>query len=110
MNVPRIKRFSDGNRSELDIVAKILREPEGQLIIMMPENKFAAKFDDGDEPMEFNYIVPSVTWDAMLWRGTCFEGRKRRPQERWRKKRKKGKRNPIELFFLKGSQARGDCA
>src|SRR5208337_3030666 len=26
MNVSRIKRFSDGNRSKLDIVAKILRE------------------------------------------------------------------------------------
>jgi len=81
------------------------------LIIMMSENKFSTtEFDDADGPGKSDCIIPAENWDTMLWRKACFEGRKRRPQDRWRKKHSRGKRKPTELFFLKGSQARGGCA
>jgi len=68
------------------------------LVIMMSENEFfAVEFDDVDEPLESIRFIPPEAWGAMAY----FKSRKRRPQERWRKKREKGKRKPSELFFLK---------
>jgi len=76
----------------------------------MSENKFSAAEFDADEPIESDCILSTENWDTILWREARFEGRKRRPQDRWRKKHSRGKRKPTGLFFLKGSQARGGCA
>jgi hypothetical protein len=61
---------------------------------------------DVDKPRKFVYIMPPEAWGAIV----RLKSRKRRPQERWRKKREKGKRKPSELFFLKDLEATGDFA
>ena len=67
---------------------------------MMTENEFfAAEFGNVHESTKSIGTMPAEARAATV----RFEGRKRRPQERWRKKREKGKRKPSELFFLKGS-------
>lgn len=78
----------------------------------MPEDKSSALAfaDNMCKSSDFNCTTPVEAWVVMSRKEVCFEGRKKRPQERGRKKRKKGNRNPSELFFLNGSQARGDCA
>ena len=78
---------------------------------MMSETRFsAAEFDFADEPRKSHCIPLAENWSATLRREAYFEGRKRRPQERRRKKRNRLKRTPQELFFSNDLQTRGGCA
>ena len=68
--------------------------------IIVSENKFSnlEHADDVGKPIEFECIIPVVIWSVTSWRGASFEGRKKRPYEKGRKKRRKGTRNPSPLF------------
>jgi hypothetical protein len=68
----------------------------------MSENKLCATTcsDNMSKSSDFSNCSLSIgTWAAKSWRDVYFESRKKRPQEKGRKKRKKGKRNPPDLLW-----------
>lgn len=81
------------------------------LVVLMSEYTpcALALFEDIDESVSFGRRNLSVGTEAFKgWEKTHFEFRKKRPYERGKKKRKKGKRGPISLLW-KGAEDVKNC-
>jgi hypothetical protein len=99
------RKLSERNRSAFDTTAEILRElkePSGITTILL---NCSVSFKRSGCSLGFMKTSDVTLTDAAVTVATeyhediFFENRKRRPQERGRKKRRKGKWNPIDRLW-----------
>jgi hypothetical protein len=108
----KIGKPSERNRSTFDTIAKIpreLKEPTGSKSILSNCNvSFEQSMcrlgfvKSSDFSLRDAVIAEAIEYHEDMY----FENRKRRPQERGRKKRRKGKWNPIDRLWNSASSKR----